>query len=448
MSSTLGFTFVWKNNILDFSIVMDINLVVCADSWACCHLIMPSLFVSAQAWIDAAKLRREVPQEIMGTISIERFHYNRNMVSFIQSSEFRSLRKKQMISYFEDHWVYDIQGSFWPPLFDDLLLPTEIIRGAFPPTNFIKHLIPWIEYLLSNTVQSYWDDTEHIGVRLTCNFLMQADSIACLKPMYYAVNAASTSLQALQSGRFSFTSQNQYLAGPASLINHACSRHSNVVVDHKAQEVVINVPRLCQFQRLYSTYNTEAELLKSRGFQCLQCRFANQFSIINRDIEIYYSSQGRVQAKSAHITDALAPCAPDQTTVRAHSQLTPFIPRRRQHTPKWTLSINTQHSKLTSCTALCSDPEVLNKWFNSISTDLSQPGMKRGFGRLPSHLRAAVFYSKDCRCAYKFDSGMSNQGVPFSQTLYEILSTVMPLCNVHEERFWPNAAHVNWYQNG
>ena len=251
---------------------MDINLIVCADSWACCHLVMPSLFSSAEAWVQAANLRREVPQEIFGTISKERFDYNRNLLTFIQSSHFRSLRKQEIISLFKSNWAYDTKGSFWPPNCDGLILPTEIVRGALPPTTFIKYLVPWFNFLHSSTVQSYWDDTEQIGVLLNCKFLMQGDSIECLTPIYHSINAASIGRQALSTGRFSFTSQNDYLAGPASLINHACSRHSNVIVDHKAQEVVINVARLHQYQRLYSTYNTEQELLKSRGFQCTRCR--------------------------------------------------------------------------------------------------------------------------------------------------------------------------------
>ena len=422
-------------------------MVVCADSWACCHLIMPSLFVSANSWIEAATLRREVPSEIFGTISIDRFNYNLNLLSFIRSSDFRSLRKSEMISYFEDHWVYDTPGSFWPPLYDGLLLPTEIVRGALPPTALIKHLIPWIDFLLSPTVVSYWDETEQIGVQLNCKFLMQADSIQCLKPIYHVVNSASTSLQALSSGRFSFTSHNHYLAGPASLINHACSRHSNVIVDHKIQECVINVPRLHHAQRLYSTYNTEPELLKSRGFQCF-CGFVHDCAFIEMVIEFYCSSQVAVPAQSVHINPTLPPLLVNDTSFRQQAHVTSFIPRRPTKAPNWALSINAPHSKLTICTALCSDTELLNQWFNMISADLSQPGMKRGFGNVPSHMRAAVFYSKDCACAYKFDRAMSNRGVPFSKALFQILTTVMPLCNVHDEKFWPNAAHVNWYQNG
>ena len=127
-----------------------------------------------------------------------------------------------------------------------------------------------------------------------------------------------------------------------------------------------------------------------------------------------------------------------------------FVPRRSPLMSglHWTVSVNSPHSKSTVCTTLCSDTETLNKWFNSISADLSQPGMKRGFGKLPSHMRAAVFYAKDCDCAYKFDKSMANHGHPFSQSLYKILSTIMPLCNIFDERHWPNAAHVNWYQNG
>ena len=127
-----------------------------------------------------------------------------------------------------------------------------------------------------------------------------------------------------------------------------------------------------------------------------------------------------------------------------------FVPRRSplQARLHWIVTVNSPLSQLTVCTTLCPDTETLNKWFNSISADLSQPGMKRGFGKLPSHMRAAVFYAKDCECAYKFDKSMANHGHPFSQTLFEILSTIMPLCNIFDERYWPNAAHVNWYQNG
>ena len=251
---------------------MDINIVVCADSWACCHLIMPSLFQNADSWISAAKTRVEVPSEVFGTLSIGRFHYNLQFVQFLKSSWFRSLRNDQVLTFLESHWVYDVPGSFWGSLCNNLLLPTEIVRGAMPPKRFIKHLLVWIHFLHDSTVGCYWDNVEQIGVHLACNLLLQGDSIACLEPLYMSVNALSVSLQAKAFGRFSFTSSNEYLAGPASLINHACTRHSNVVVDHNDREVVINVPRIHNLDRLYSTYNTPTDMFLSRGINCRLCR--------------------------------------------------------------------------------------------------------------------------------------------------------------------------------
>ena len=127
-----------------------------------------------------------------------------------------------------------------------------------------------------------------------------------------------------------------------------------------------------------------------------------------------------------------------------------FVPRRKSvdAVGTWHAKITSPLSSLTVCSALCSDTEQLNKWFNALATDLSQPGIKRGFGALPSHMRAAVFYTAVCSCGYKFDPNMSSSGHPFTPILLEILDQVMPACNIHDREFSPNAAHVNWYQNG
>ena len=257
---------------------MDINIVVCADSWACCHLVMPSLFQDAESWIAAAKTRLEVPSEIFGTLSIGRFHYNIGFAKFLKSSWFRSLQNQEVLSFLESHWVYDVPGSFWGSDCNNLLLPNEVIRGALPPKRFIKHILLWIRLLQDSAVACYWDAVEQIGVHLNCKSLLQGDSIACLAPLCISVNALSVSLQAKAFGRFSFTSSNEYLAGPASLINHACKRHSNVVVDYNDLEVVIDVPRIHQFDRLYSTYNTPNEMFLSRGITCRRCRQRLQYS--------------------------------------------------------------------------------------------------------------------------------------------------------------------------
>ena len=62
--------------------VMDVDLVVSLDSWACVHLIMPLLFPNAETWVLACNHRKEVPRETFGSISTKRFEYNTNFLKF------------------------------------------------------------------------------------------------------------------------------------------------------------------------------------------------------------------------------------------------------------------------------------------------------------------------------------------------------------------------------
>ena len=75
------------------------------------------------------------------------------------------------------------------------------------------------------------------------------------------------------------------------------------------------------------------------------------------------------------------------------------------------------------------------------------PGRMRGWGRVHSDVRAAVFFA-NCRCAYRFYRNVMFEGIPYPDIIWEILRHVMPLCNIHDTRYYPTAAHVNFYKNG
>ena len=116
--------------------------------------------------------------------------------------------------------------------------------------------------------------------------------------------------------------------------------------------------------------------------------------------------------------------------------------------PIWECIHATQHSSLKRCTFLVEDAVLLQQWFNSMAVELAKPALKRGWGKLGSDKRAAVFYTKDCRCSYKFGRSAPFPGIPFPGILFEILRHIMPVCNVTSRSLWPNAAHVNWYSDG
>ena len=85
---------------------MDIDLVLCCESWACIHLIMPTLFENANDWMNAVLLRQELPTECQGTITKTRFDHNLNFIQFVQSNGFSS-DNSHMLEYFSEFWQYE-----------------------------------------------------------------------------------------------------------------------------------------------------------------------------------------------------------------------------------------------------------------------------------------------------------------------------------------------------
>ena len=116
--------------------------------------------------------------------------------------------------------------------------------------------------------------------------------------------------------------------------------------------------------------------------------------------------------------------------------------------PVWELIHGTTKSALKRCTFLNPNTNLLQNWFNVMAAELAKPGLKRGWGKLGGDKRAAIFYTKDCRCSYQFGKATAFPGTPFPPILFEILRHVMPVCNINSHSLWPNAAHVNWYSDG
>ena len=88
---------------------MDLDLVLCCESWACIHLVMPPLFSNHQQWIDAAYNRQDVPNECFGTMSELRFHYNLEFIHWIRNHAF-SNSYEHFAAFFSKSWQFD-KGS-------------------------------------------------------------------------------------------------------------------------------------------------------------------------------------------------------------------------------------------------------------------------------------------------------------------------------------------------
>ena len=153
-----------------------------------------------------------------------------------------------------------------------LCLPRVLIRDEFPPRKAIKLLLPWLRFLCQNEVGVYWDRIEHIGIYVKDDY-PRASTLFSLECSLHSLNKRGMTTQQLKHQRFSFTAFNMLLAGPASLINHACSDCSNAIIDFSSLQVVVNADYALAPGRLYITYNDEPSLLKHRGISCLMCRY-------------------------------------------------------------------------------------------------------------------------------------------------------------------------------
>ena len=113
----------------------------------------------------------------------------------------------------------------------------------------------------------------------------------------------------------------------------------------------------------------------------------------------------------------------------------------------WHRIHSTRHSSISRCDFFCGNTNLLERWFNELMFQLKEPGRMRGFGRVSSNKRAAVFFA-NCKCAYRFDRFVMFEGLPYPDIIWDILRHVMPICNINDPKFYPTAAHVNYYRDG
>ena len=102
------------------------------------------------------------------------------------------------------------------------------------------------------------------------------------------VDIVMASFKAGERWSFFGTSPPSYLSGPVLLINHACHRHSNVIIKrierhprwmhsptHEVPQnwvMAIAETRICAGDRVYATYDLDsAELKRIRGIECMIC---------------------------------------------------------------------------------------------------------------------------------------------------------------------------------
>ena len=158
-----------------------------------------------------------------------------------------------------------------PSPFRKLLLPRAVVRSEYPPITAIKFLVPWLRFICQRDIEAYWDATEQIGL-VTRIHLFRGGVISILQGYSHVLRASGLTSQWRRGSRFSLMQNNRFLAGPASLANHACSKCSNCALDFKSLSFVVNNEHIARGERLYITYSHEQDMRNNRQIFCLKCR--------------------------------------------------------------------------------------------------------------------------------------------------------------------------------
>jgi hypothetical protein len=150
----------------------------------------------------------------------------------------------------------------------------------------------WARYITDLRMRTYFDITEQLGVQLHQQVdrpYEGGEEIWGLVGTLHTIHIDNVLAKLTKGERWSFygTSPPRYLSGPVSLINHACHKHSNVIIKPIVEKrpswlisgsrfqpvyVAIAETRISAGDRIYATYNRdESELRTTRGIECNVC---------------------------------------------------------------------------------------------------------------------------------------------------------------------------------
>ena len=242
---------------------------VAADSWCIAHLILPGIINDPIEWADVLSKRSEGPSDAFGVRSSWRYSFDQRLCIYLRSHRF--VTEYEFVSHFQKTSVSDsstldsndLDSNYFP-------IPLYFTNGGVPPHEFLKNVFIWHMFLNQNHFRPYWDNVEGVGISVMRDFfpphnLRRLDGFTVPLP---------TPLLHVPPPKLIRDSRTAdlYIRGPVSLVNHACSKHSNCVMSLGDGVRLAADTFIMRGARIYICYNPkEDELLSSRGFKCAIC---------------------------------------------------------------------------------------------------------------------------------------------------------------------------------
>ena len=239
------------------------------DSWSIAHLIMPQIIHDPKDWVREVSKRSEVPSEVFGVVSSKRHASNQRFCLFLRSNQFSS--QEEFASHFLKFWVNDVAGNDETLRFSEYFrIPYHFSLNGVPPQDFFNAVFVWYNFLNQQHFRPYWDDVEGVGIQVMRDFYPPHD-LRLLHGFTVPLPALVQQLPPPKLIRDSRT-KDVYLGGPISLANHACSKHSNCVLNLNDGVRLGADIFIMSGQRVYICYSSdEEEIARTRGFRCAVC---------------------------------------------------------------------------------------------------------------------------------------------------------------------------------
>jgi len=246
------------------------QIAVEVDSWSIVHLIMPLIIDDPYEWVAFASKRSEVPSEALGVITPQRHAFNCRLCLFLRSKAYTST--SQFVTRFLSSFVKDKKSLDASHLQADFFrIPGHFLNAGGTPEEFLKAVFVWFNFLCQKHFRPYWDNEEGVGIQVLRDFFPPHD-LRLLDGFSVPLPATVQHSNPPKFIRDSRT-KDLYIGGPVSLVNHACSKHSNCVLNLTEDRVRLAADTFIMIgKRVYICYNSsEEELLQSRGFKCAIC---------------------------------------------------------------------------------------------------------------------------------------------------------------------------------
>jgi hypothetical protein len=148
-------------------------------------------------------------------------------------------------------------------------IPDHFSSNGVPPDEFFMAVFVWYQFLKQNHFRPYWDKVEGVGIQVMRDFYPPHD-LRLLDGFTVPLPPVVKHVPPPKGIRDSRT-KDVYLGGPISLVNHACSKHSNCVLNLKDDVRLGADIFIMNGQRVYICYTSEHEMARTRGFTCAVC---------------------------------------------------------------------------------------------------------------------------------------------------------------------------------